>query len=112
MPDDTDKVDDTECEHPMFHYGVCMNCGWTHDDELERPYNYHRRYDVVFDGSPDLAAGPAGLAKKLIAIEMSDLCVEHPDEQNCLYCFDAYGRQTCHHRDHEDFCPFDGPEFR
>lgn len=64
----------------------------------------HRRHSVVFDDA-------TGLATHLETEEMPDLCVDHPSELNCLPCFDTYGRQTCHHRDHGDFCPFDGPQF-
>lgn len=33
------------------------------------------------------------------------VCDDHPWIQMCGYCLDVHGRPTCHHDDHEDYCP-------
>jgi hypothetical protein len=38
-----------------------------------------------------------------------DQCTDH-NQPVCELCAAHYGHLTCHHPDHEDFCPFDAPD--
>lgn len=52
---------------------------------------------------------PAMVTAVTIAMEdwMADLglCPDHLDRQLCSDCVIHHGRETCHHADHEDYCP-------
>ena len=45
-------------------------------------------------------------------IEVMTACADHPTEEICNDCLDGEGRYSCHHNDHEDYCPHDTPPER